>query len=158
MATGTYLNQLLAACLSETMRTAINAGLTTASLTTIASGHLLERPVGTTSKLKPPTIEVGLAPSRNRYTITADPTAGRIEEVEVEFVVSVYEQEATAVSYEGVIAEAILGQEAVLEAAVTDAALGRWELSGGEADVDEDTRNKDAWSSRIRFRAQIEVR
>jgi len=158
MADGTYLNELLAACLSETMRTAINVGLTAASLTNIASGHLLERPVGSTSKLKPPTIEVGLSPSRNRYGVTADPTAGRIEEVEVEFVVAVYEQEAAALSYEGVVAEAVLGQSAVLTAAVTDAALARWELSDGEADVDEDTRNKDAWAATIRFRAQIEVR
>lgn len=156
MATGLYLKELLTVCSSATVLTAINAALTTQSMTNVTA--LVERPVVVTKPLKRPLIEVGLRPSRDRFSITADPTDGRIEEVLVDFVILVYEKEHEASAYEGIVLETVLGLKTTIAAGVTDAGLTRWEAIDGEAEADEGATNKDAWEVTVTFRAQIEVR
>ncbi|MBI2303084.1 MAG: hypothetical protein HYU66_29605 [Armatimonadetes bacterium] len=141
---GLHLQQLHTACLG--LESTLNTALSAASLTQLTDVYA-DPPSGTPTC---PYLVVTLAGWRRRETAAAGPSTQ--ETVTVSFRIETDDGESDALAYEGVVAGVVADAQATLAAAVTDAALIRWQGWYGKS-----TRtNGTTWETVIKWHASLE--
>ena len=148
---GLHLQQLRTACLA--LGTSYSTALSAAGLTPLAATE--GEPRRQTKATHRPELAVSFEGDRAREQMALGAPVDL--EITVSFAVRVWGDEAAALGYEGVLEQLLAGSGPTITAAVTDAAVNRWELAGGDSSADEERTNRDAWQVTVTVRVGMEV-